>query len=348
MADYTLEILTTNYSGQIADIVFNPCSGGTINLGNQLLPYNYVSEYIYGEYELTFSAYGGSQCFLSIPCPSPTPTPTQTMTETPTNTPTNTPTVTPTNTMTPTPSPVFGKPYTLKNGISANGDLFLTSGSGISTTDPNAIFSGGSNGTIAFAQIDNLGVNEFSYFNPIILNEWFKLTMTQGLVSASMSGTPFAMQYQVGTPNLWFWGGGTGIRPGQMGLVTPATDVFTINQTVNIIAEPLDPEPLVQLLVYSTNKNISDLNITGTTITLDGGSYPVQRLIAGYAWNHNNVPVGGLSVTITGSGSMTLTCYKNGVIVDQLNNVTPVYPYTRNYFADSWLPSDQIKITLEG
>ncbi len=103
MADYTLEILTTNYSGQTADIVFSPCTGGTINLGSQVLPYNYVSEYIYGDYELTFSAYGGSQCFLSIPCPSPTPTPTQTITPTPTNT--MTPTVTPTNTPTPSSAP---------------------------------------------------------------------------------------------------------------------------------------------------------------------------------------------------------------------------------------------------
>jgi hypothetical protein len=103
MADYTLEILTTNYSGQTADIVFSPCTGGTINIGNQILPYNYVSEYIYGDYELTFSAYGGSQCFLSIPCPSPTPTPTQTITPTPTNT--VTPTVTPSNTPTPSASP---------------------------------------------------------------------------------------------------------------------------------------------------------------------------------------------------------------------------------------------------
>lgn len=103
MADYTLEILTTNYSGQIANIVFSPCTGGTINLGSQLLPYNYVSEYVYGDYELTFSGYGGSQCFLSVPCPSPTPTPTQTVTPTPTNT--LTPTVTPTNTPTPSPAP---------------------------------------------------------------------------------------------------------------------------------------------------------------------------------------------------------------------------------------------------
>jgi len=99
MSDYTLQILTTNYSGQIADIVFSPCSGGTINLGSQTLPYNYVSEYIYGDYELTFSGYGGSVCYLNIPCPSPTPTPTVTTTQTPT------PTVTPT--LTPTPSPVW-------------------------------------------------------------------------------------------------------------------------------------------------------------------------------------------------------------------------------------------------
>lgn len=123
MADYTLEILTTNYSGQIADIVFSPCTGGTINLGSQLLPYNYVAEYVYGDYELTFSAYGGSQCFLSIPCPSPTPTPTQTITPTPTNT--LTPTVTPTNTPTPSSSPAG---FTLT--VSQVGPDVVWSGSG--------------------------------------------------------------------------------------------------------------------------------------------------------------------------------------------------------------------------
>ena len=125
MANSTVEILTTNYSGQTADITFSPCSGGTINLGSQILPYNYVTDYYYGDYSLYFSAYN-STCTFSIPCPSPTPTTTVT------------PTVTPTPTITPTPT----LPFTLKvqsqlagvtiNSLDQVGDLFtytITSGS---------------------------------------------------------------------------------------------------------------------------------------------------------------------------------------------------------------------------
>jgi hypothetical protein len=112
-----LEILTTNYNGQFADITFYPCSGGSINIGNVILPYNYQSEYYYGTYDIYIPNYDKT-CSLVVPCLSPTPTitptntltPTQTPTITPTNTvtptPTNTvtPTITPTNTITPTPS----------------------------------------------------------------------------------------------------------------------------------------------------------------------------------------------------------------------------------------------------
>lgn len=345
MADYTLEILTTNYSGQVANINFYPCSGGTINLGSQLLPYNYISEYIYGDYDLFFSAYN-STCLFSVPCPSPTPTVTTTVT--PTVTPTFTPTNTTTTTPTPTNTPVFGKPYTLVNSMDSNGDLYWINGLGSSTVDPNAIFSGGSNGTVALAMVDNQSTNQFSYFDPVITNNWFRLTFTQGAQFASMTGTPFAMITQFGTPNLWYWGETAGLRPDQLNLEVPATGNFILNDTVLVDAEEIN-EPVVQLLVYSTTKNISDLNINGTTIPLTGGgSYPVQRLIAGYAWSHNAVGTSQLNVTIIGSGSMDLKIYKNGTIVDQLIGVTPVYPYTRNVFGVDWLATDEIKITLEG
>ena len=347
MSQYTLEILTTNYSGQTAVITYNPCSGGTINLGSQVLPYNYVSDYIYGDYDLFFPSYN-TNCSLSVPCPSPTPTVTTTPTITPTSTETPTPTVTTTPTITPTASPVYGKPYTLRNSMSADGDLYWIGGSGTSTTDPNSIFSGGTNGTVAFTMVDNQATNQFSYFNPIIVNNWFRLTFTQGSEFASMTGTPFAMITQFVAPNLWYWGETAGLRPDQLNLEVPSTGNFILNQTVLVNAEEI-VEPLVQLLVYSTNKNISDLNINGSTIPLTGGgSYPVQRLNAGYAWSHNAVGTGQLNVTIIGSGSMTLTIYKNGAIVDQLVNVTPVYPYTRNIFGQDWLATDEIKITLEG
>ena len=53
-----LEILTTNYNGQLADITFYPCSGGSINIGNVILPYNYQSEYYYGTYSIYISIKG--------------------------------------------------------------------------------------------------------------------------------------------------------------------------------------------------------------------------------------------------------------------------------------------------
>ena len=85
----TVQISSNNYSGQTANITFYPCSGGTLLLGTQVIPYTYSSDYYYGQYSLYFSAYN-STCTYDIVCPSPTPT----VTSTPTNT--NTPTVTPT------------------------------------------------------------------------------------------------------------------------------------------------------------------------------------------------------------------------------------------------------------
>ena len=99
-----VEISSVNYSGQIANITFYPCSGGTISLGEHTIPYSYSSDYYYGQYQLYFSAYN-STCTYDIVCPTPTPTVTQTQTQTPTQTNTNTPTVTPTQTQTPTVTP---------------------------------------------------------------------------------------------------------------------------------------------------------------------------------------------------------------------------------------------------
>jgi len=91
----TVQITSNNYSGQTANITFLPCSGGTISLGIQTIPYNYETTYYYGTYSLYFSAFN-STCTYEIACPSPTPTTTQTPTVTPTNTPTPTSASTPT------------------------------------------------------------------------------------------------------------------------------------------------------------------------------------------------------------------------------------------------------------
>ena len=50
----TVKIGSNNYSGQIANITFYPETGGTINIGQQIVPYDYVTDYFYGTYELSF------------------------------------------------------------------------------------------------------------------------------------------------------------------------------------------------------------------------------------------------------------------------------------------------------
>jgi len=61
----TLKIVSTNYTGQSAVITYYPDTGGTINLGTQVLPYDYVAPYFYGTYSLFFPAFG-STCTLYV------------------------------------------------------------------------------------------------------------------------------------------------------------------------------------------------------------------------------------------------------------------------------------------
>ena len=96
-------ITSPYYSGQTAEIIFSPCSGGTINLGTHLLPYDYVSDNYEGSYSLYFSGFS-IYCDFNIPCPC------DLIVEFPTPTVTNTPTLTPTVTNTPTPTPTSTDP----------------------------------------------------------------------------------------------------------------------------------------------------------------------------------------------------------------------------------------------
>ncbi len=116
-----VRILSDDLSGQTANVTYLPDTGGTIDLGSQIFPFNYISDYYYGTYNCYVPLYGYNYSIV-VPGPTPSPTPTNTQTptvtpglsptptETTTQTPTNTstPTVTPTNTLTPTPSVTVG------------------------------------------------------------------------------------------------------------------------------------------------------------------------------------------------------------------------------------------------
>jgi hypothetical protein len=81
-----LEITTSNYNGQLANITFFPCSGGSINIGQVTLPYYYDNDYYYGTFQIYIVEYGIT-CEVVVPCPTPTvpPTPTPTPTNKITN-----------------------------------------------------------------------------------------------------------------------------------------------------------------------------------------------------------------------------------------------------------------------
>lgn len=103
-----IRILSNNLSGLTTNVTFLPFSGGSVNIGVQVFPFDYISEYVYGTYNCYVPIYNYTYS-LVVPLPTPTPTTTPTNTQTPTNTetPTQTPTQTPTptNTETPTQTP---------------------------------------------------------------------------------------------------------------------------------------------------------------------------------------------------------------------------------------------------
>jgi len=70
----TVKIGSSNYSGQAATITFLPETGGTINIGSQVVPYDYVTNYFYGTYNLYFDQFEYN-CSFTISSSNPIPAP---------------------------------------------------------------------------------------------------------------------------------------------------------------------------------------------------------------------------------------------------------------------------------
>jgi hypothetical protein len=77
-----IRISSNNFNGKSVEITFNPFSGGTIDLGTQTIPYDYVSSNYEGDYSIYIPEYDKT-CDLRVGVP-PSPTPTSTPTPTPT------------------------------------------------------------------------------------------------------------------------------------------------------------------------------------------------------------------------------------------------------------------------
>lgn len=100
MAYCSVTISSQNLSGLTVDVTFYPTSGGTIDLGPQVMPFTYVSDYYWGTYDCYSTTYDYTYTIEvpEFPTQSETPTPTPTETpipESPTPTQTPTPTTTP-------------------------------------------------------------------------------------------------------------------------------------------------------------------------------------------------------------------------------------------------------------
>jgi len=52
-----IRITSTNLSGLTANVTFLPTTGGTFNLGTEVIPFNNISDYPYGTYELEVPSY---------------------------------------------------------------------------------------------------------------------------------------------------------------------------------------------------------------------------------------------------------------------------------------------------
>lgn len=52
-----IRITSANLSGTTADVTFYPTTGGTTSLGTQTIPFNNISDYPYGTYDLSIAAY---------------------------------------------------------------------------------------------------------------------------------------------------------------------------------------------------------------------------------------------------------------------------------------------------
>ena len=205
----TIQITSNNYSGQIADITFYPCSGGTISLGEQTIPYSYESTYYYGLYSLYFSAYN-STCTYDIVCPSPTPTSTTTPTVTPTNTPTptsgstgvgwffyyteNTPVATaPTNNGNTAFIP-SGSPNGSYNPNYTGGTLSLYFNTNNSAgTSYSSQFSGldASGGTITMSQGSSTAIYSGAAGNYTVIGGYLQLQVTNSAQMIQSASTPF-------------------------------------------------------------------------------------------------------------------------------------------------------------
>ena len=62
-----IRVLSDNLSGQTVNVTFNPYSGGTIDIGEQTIPFNYLNPYYFGDYDVYSPLYDYTYQLSTIP-----------------------------------------------------------------------------------------------------------------------------------------------------------------------------------------------------------------------------------------------------------------------------------------
>ena len=288
-------IKSDNFNGKSVNITFTPDTGGTININNVVIPYDYSTDYPYGSYSIEVIG-EGITCPLEITSPvvaTPTPTPTTTATPTPTLTPTPTP----------TPSPFVAVVSIAPTGSTQYEEVILTGSTNISS--PTYIWS-----LTGFT--DTSGNTISSYTGNPLTEGYFTLTGSSNvLLSVSGvegSGTSTSYVVEEAIFPAWNISGDTGDEfmyafkalSSQETFDYTSKDTFAIASTTNAYLGAITaPNKKVYAIPFSDDK-VSLINTSATTATTIGSSYLGSAKWAGgvLALNGNiyGIPHGSSSV----------------------------------------------------
>lgn len=325
MAVCGVTIFSENLSGLTANVTFYPCSGGTISLGDQVFPFNYVNDYYFGQYDCYVPLYDYNY-ILEIPCPSPTPTVT------------TTPTITPTPTFVPlnlelfveySPGSIIAS-YTLLLNRSYGEEINVTFENvlNVYSGSPITIFTGVtvSSGSLSGQTIVTVDEDYNNYTGEPFFSQ--------------LSGTPSGSTYEIfvnqPTPT-----------PTSTQTPTPTPTTTTTTTPTPTATTTTTPTPtLTPTPTPFRNFIISNLSTRGATITdvtpvghitLDiNYTYPVTsgQTVNGFHTEANSTD--GLEITIDGVTGVpvVISIYEKGVLTFTENTITPnpflFYDLTQN------------------
>ena len=100
---------------------------------------------------------------------------------------------------------------------------------------------------------------------------------------------------------------------------TPTESPIESTPTPTPTVTPTNPATF-QIYNNTTSITVTDATISGVTVSLDSGSYPINSGQSGFAITHNPTSVNSLLYSFGGVGPFNLTVFKNGVQEYNLTN----------------------------